>query len=339
MSFPIKCYACGNAFDTLKVTAALKCARCGSDDIDLDDRTASSPGTGWNQPRPDRLEGWNDYAGPLPGRNPAAGQNLVGDNTTTCQACGGTGVDTRASGGGYNEVPCRNCHGTGQQATHHTDPGSVNDATTSGPPVGGARYTANVTTSPFTWTTGSSNFTNSNSVTYTVTYPKQAGRRSSDPMGSADDYIRGTDPDYDNRSGDVRKADTRAPELKYRQNHPYSHGTKPLPLSGAKCPSCGNSNTQLIRDSKDEAWWHCPNCGSLANVDRNPEVNPFNPPADFKPDRDFEKKKRVAFRRKKEEPKTGKALKMVHATLQTNPGLTVGQALTLVRNALAKYPE
>lgn len=310
MSFPIKCYDCGHAFDTMRVTASLKCARCGSNDIDLDERTASG-GTGWNQPRPDRLEGWNDYAGPLPGANPYASQDNVADNTTTCQACGGTGVDQRASGGGYNENPCRNCHGTGQQATHTTNPGPTNDATTSGPPVGGSRF--------------------------------QAGRRSTDPMGSADDYIRGTSPDYDNRSGEPRKADTRHPDVKYRTSDAYAkpHVNKPLPLNGAKCPSCGTGATQIVRDSSDNAWWHCQNCGSLANVDANPSINPFAPPANFEPDRSFgeKKKKRAAFRRKTEEPKPGKALKMIHATLQTNPGLTVGQALTLVRNALAKYPE
>lgn len=334
MSFPIKCYACGNSFDTMRVTASLKCARCGSGDIDLDDRTAASGGTGWAKPRPDRLEGWNEYAGPLPGHNPQAGQNNVGDNTTTCQACGGTGVDQRASGGGYNEIPCRNCHGTGTQATHTTDPGSTNDATTSGPPVGGARFTATVSTPFVTWTTG--NTTGSTVVTTT------AGRHSSDPMGSADSYIRGTDPDYDVRSdtGKPRKADTRSPDIKYRvRNLPNAHPNTPLPLNGARCPSCGAGATQLVRDAKDNAWWHCQNCGSLANVDANPHINPFSPGPDFEPDRSFgEKKKRVAFRRKREEP-TGKALKMVHTTLQTNPGLTVGQALTLVRNALAKYPE
>lgn len=337
MSFPVKCYGCGNSFDTLKVTASLKCAACGSDDLDLDDRTAASGGTGWNQPRPDRLEGWNDYAGPLPGRNPLAGQNNVADNTTRCQACGGTGVDQRASGGGYNEIPCRNCHGTGQQATHATDPGPVND-NTSGPPVGGARYSASARV-PFVAASG--NTTNAYYSGGGGGSAYVAGRRSADPMGSADDYIRGTDPDYDTRSedGKPRKAPNRSPYVKVREPHPYSHGTAPLPLTGAKCPTCQAPSTQLVRDSKDNAWWHCQNCGSLANVDANPHINPFDPPADFEPDNSFgEKKKRVAFRRKKEEP-TGKALKMVQATLRTNPGLTVGQALTLVRNALSKYPE
>lgn len=333
MSFPIKCYACGGNFDTLKVTAALKCARCGSDDIDLDDRTAASGGTGWNQPRPDRLEGWNDYAGPLPGRNPAAGQNLVGGNTSVCQACGGTGIDERASGGGYNEIPCRNCHGTGQQATHTTTPGPVNDGTTSGPPVGGARFTASASVPFYSITTNS----NANNVTYTIT----SGRRSSDPLGSADDYIRGTDPDYDKRSenGEPRKAPSRSPHVKYRTSDAYAspHTNAPLPLS-APCPECGASSTQLIRDDKDHAWWHCPNCGSLANVDKNPSVNPFDRSTYSGPDRGFAEKKRVAFRRKKVE-KDGKVLKMVRATLQTNPGLSTGQALTLVRNALLKYPE
>lgn len=310
MSFPIKCYDCGHAFDTMRVTASLKCARCGSQEIDLDDRTASG-GTGWGQNRPDPLNGWNDYVGPLPGPNPYASTNNVGDNTARCQACGGSGMDSRASGGGYNEIPCRNCHGTGIAANHTTSPGGTNDPNSSGPQVGGARF--------------------------------QAGRRSSDPLGSADDYIRGTDPDYDNRSGEPRKADNRSPDVKYRTSDTYAkpHVNKPLPLNGARCPSCGTGATQLVRDGSDNAWWHCQNCGSLANVDANPSINPFSPPADFQPDRSFgeDKKKRTAFRRKKIEQKPGKALKMVQATLQTNPGLTVGQALTLVRNALAKYPE
>lgn len=313
MSFPIKCYDCGHAFDTMRVTASLKCARCGSDDIDLDDRTASG-GTGWGTPRPNPLDGWAvQTPGNYPGPNPYASTNNVGDNTTTCQACGGSGMDSRASGGGYNEIPCRNCHGTGQQATHTTSPGGVNDATNpAGPPVGGARF--------------------------------QAGRRSSDPFGSPDDHIRGTDPDYDNRNGEPRKADTRSPDVKYRTSDKFRqpHVNKPMPLTSAACPSCGASSTQLVRDDNNDAWWHCSNCGPLANIDRHPGINPYEPGTNFQPDRSFgtpQKKRRVGFRRKVEEPKPGKALKMVQATLQTNPGLTVGQALTLVRNALAKYPE
>lgn len=309
---PVVCYGCGNAFNAMRITASLKCGRCGSDDLDLDDRqphTAASPGTGWNQSRPDRLEGWAvQPPGNLPSPNPESGMKLT-PNTGVCPACNGTGQDTRASGGGYNEIPCRYCHGTGQAASHATTPGGLNDGTTNaGPPVGGARWA-------------------------------EAGRRSSDPLGSADDYIRGTDPDYDNRSGEPRKADTRAREVSYRlTSDPYNrpHPNAPVPIQAA-CPECYKnkqySRTQLVRDASDDAWWHCPNCGPLHNVDKDPSVNPFDPPQGFVPNRNM-KTKLARFRKK-----TGKALPMYREVVKNNPGLTNRQALTLVRNALLKYPE
>jgi hypothetical protein len=92
-----------------------------------------------------------------------------------------------------------------------------------------------------------------------------------------------------------------------------------------------------VRDKNDHANWTCQNCGVLADVDANPEVNPFSPGDDFKQP---EKKKTAIFRRRKQETVApGKTLKMVQATIKANPGLSVSEALTLVRNALVKYPE
>jgi hypothetical protein len=112
--------------------------------LNYNSKIAASPGTGWDKPMPDRLKGWDAYQGPTPGRNPMSDAKNDADNTSTCPACGGSGQDLRASGGGYNEIPCRTCHGTGVYTPPTAQPDTESlDAHTQGPESGGARWQTN----------------------------------------------------------------------------------------------------------------------------------------------------------------------------------------------------
>lgn len=108
-------------------------------DRDHGHRQAASPGTGWTQTRPDPLANWNEYAGPTPGGNENLDNKTDADATTVCPICHGSGTDPRASGGGYDEIVCRNCHGTGKVVYPTGQPQTEsNDAHKPGPvPLGG----------------------------------------------------------------------------------------------------------------------------------------------------------------------------------------------------------
>lgn len=273
MTYPIRCFNCDNRFQTIKLTASLRCARCASDDVDLDDsdvKTASSPGTGWNQPRPNTLEGWAVQPPTnLPGPNPKPLSEVspaVGTGgTTVCPACKGTGYDNRASGAGYDEIQCRTCHGTGRYNPPTSKPDTQQLDSAPKPPVGSAAWTAK-------------------KVPVTV-----AGKT----------YLA-----------------------------TVSSGIKALAIA-ASCPSCGNGHTKLARDAQDDAWWHCAKCGPLANLDKNPDINPFNPGK-------FTANRQMVTKTAANTPKTGTLLRKVHAIIKMNPGLTVEESLTLAR-ASAKY--
>lgn len=133
-------------------------------------RQAASPGTGWNKPHPDPRANWDEYAGPTPGYSPRMlEQNDHGD-THVCPACNGTGHDSRASGGGYDETSCRYCHGTGRVAYPTEGDIPAQDAHTPvGPPLGAGNH--GHYTSSMIYPTGT--FTSSNLGTpgnYTITY-------------------------------------------------------------------------------------------------------------------------------------------------------------------------
>lgn len=103
--------------------------------------TAASGGTGWTQDRPDPRANWNEYAGPTPGYNPKMKDKLDAGDSHVCPVCHGTGTDPRASGGGYDEVLCRNCDGTGRVAYETESEKPTLDAhTPSGPPLGAGNH-------------------------------------------------------------------------------------------------------------------------------------------------------------------------------------------------------
>jgi ribosomal protein L37AE/L43A len=311
------------------------------------------PGTGWNTTRPDRLQGWDEYQGPAVGHNPLDVSNIVADNGI-CPACGGSGVDTRASGGGYDEGNnCRLCNGTGRYNPPTSKPQVEQLDPHSGPASGGARWASvqqpNVTVTG-NWFGGggggNATFSTGATVPVMITYSDGSqwaasgqvtgGRRSTAPLGSPEDYIKGTTPGYGGWAKepepgeDYPKADTMSPATRYRQEKDYTHTGAPLKLDQAPCPNCRHQPTELHSNGV----WNCPSCGTLANVDDHPEVNPYDPGFAFKPDRSL-KVKGSLWRK----PKTAKLFKMVASIRETNTGLSVAESLTLARRALIEYPE
>ncbi len=117
----------------------LKTRPWGQDKIFPTKESVVAPGgTGWGKPHPAADANWSDYEGPKPGDNPYRDRKNDADASSTCPICNGTGSDPRASGGGYEENVCRNCHGTGKVTTWSNSRGSqTNDATvSSGPQLG-----------------------------------------------------------------------------------------------------------------------------------------------------------------------------------------------------------
>jgi hypothetical protein len=112
----------------------------------------------------------------------------------------------------------------------------------------------------------------------------------------------------------------------------------PFAMKGAACPNgdCNAQTTNLVHDYKNDAWWHCPNCGPLANVDRNPSINPYDPPKGFKPKpRQFRESKRV-FAKAED---SGRLLNVVASVSQQNPGLRPHEVVGIARETVRRYPE
>lgn len=306
--------------------------------------TRGSGGSGWGHAMPDPLKGWNDYAGPpVPGNNdPYQPGRDMSHNTTTCPVCRGTGYDVQ------DKTVCRECGGFGS-ITHPTQPEGPpatarRPGQTAVPQVGPVRSSRQVVISP---EFAAHLAAGGNGV------KRGRGRPSSDPFGSVEDHLQATSPDYRHRllqqtvpaqfdpkdtSTYYPSADSMSPAVKTRQNRPgfqpEIHGDEPYKMNDAWCPMCGHDPTHLERDAKDDAWWSCPNCGPLANVDKNPSVNPYDTDDDFEPDRNMKRSSR--FRRASK--KTGRIFKIMAAAQRTN-NLTDREAFELARRTVAAYPE
>lgn len=257
------------------------------------------PHTGWGKPMPSPTRGWSDYAGPLPATTP---RDAPVADSQVCPACNGSGYDL------IDKTTCRECQGTGTIVNSHpTSKGNdylhpqTNDATTSGPPTGGARWQG-----------------------------KGAARITD---GGPEDIIRSSTPQY---GGVTRQMHNTSPNV-YKRNddYEYAHGDQPLSLSDASCPSCGHAPTEVKKDRQDNAWWHCPNCGSLANLDRTPEVNPYEPGQDFTPNRKMKVGVSIIGSRN---VKTGKLFTIMAKATEHNQ-LTPAEALTLARRTLISFGE
>jgi hypothetical protein len=254
----LACQGCGFTGEVNRVSPGIRCA-CGSTDLKI---VSSSGGTGWNQPRPDPLRGWNQYAGPMPGSNPTPPPR----GPAKCQECKGTGMDVRDYG------TCRACKGLGVRPLTFGDFPE--------PQVARHNYPSTQTRVPFVGA-------------------KQGA--SYEPAALAERRARG------------------------------------FPMHEAPCPSCGHAPTHLVNDYKDDAWWHCPNCGPLANIDLHPEIDPYHPPEGFTPKgpRSF----RTSGKGGQRAQRTGRILRMLATVTSTNPGLRPSEALGIVRLTVKNYPE
>lgn len=331
------CWSCAAHAAVNKVTATLRCG-CGSDDVDLWDggreqlarvaavrsaRTVSFVDFMTKQAAPATLPGWNEYQGPMPGKNPMQVGPTQWPETdsggkTTCPVCHGSGFSLQDGG------PCRECGGSGK-LTPNTTPEP--------PAVARHNYPSTQTKVPF-----------------------MGQKRVATPgEDTVERVLQETTPGYSNRGpqGPARPgrafswndAEThfpkapngaRSPHLKNWEPRPYEHDTRGVfPMPGASCPNCGADPTHLKKDYKEDAWWTCPNCGPLANVDRNPSIDPYSPGEDFKPNGKAYRESKKIFSGKR----TGILLARLATIVQTNPGLTSREALGFARSSVRKYPE
>lgn len=337
------CWGCAGRGVVNRVTAGIRCT-CGSQDVDLWVNSTEQRGriaslglllepdeqdpflfaaymVKHSIPVGTEIPGWNEYTGPGPSANPMHNGFPPGD--VVCSECHGSGIDIQDGG------PCRACGTDGKR----TPPTSVT------PPPAVARHEGPSTQTkvPF------------------VGKKLQAGRKSSDPMGSVEEHIRATTPDWsaqttiappshpeipfgwEDLSTHYPRADTYSPHHRTYEPKQYVHEMKkPFVMPGTECPNCGHSPTHLVKDHKEDAHWACPNCGPLANVDANPEVDPYNPPAGFTP---MDPKKFKAAKKLFKGRKTGQLMARIAVIAEVSPGLTRREIVGLARESVQRYAE
>jgi hypothetical protein len=329
-SVPVCCFSCGNQACVNRVTANLRC-RCGSTDVDLFDGSPEQLQAlamakiartsfldfmreGASTPVGSEIKGWNVYEGPMPGPNPWGSPATAG---APCPACHGNKFDLQDGG------PCRECGGSGVM----TPTTSVSPA----PLVARHPEPTTQTKIPF------------------------MARRRVTAAPTVEDVLRATTPDYSDRGGKrppkgdgtpfswddtgthYPRADSMSPATRYRQERDYSQ-TPPghFAMPGAACPNCGADPTHLVKDHKENAWWHCPNCGPLANIDQHPQIDPYAPEEGFTPNSGgFKEGKTATY----EGQDRGSLLRMVATTAQANSGLSPREVVFLARAAVSRYLE
>lgn len=113
----------------------------------------------------------------------------------------------------------------------------------------------------------------------------------------------------------------------------YSHAQEaPLILRGASCPNCDSPNTHLVT-AANGGWWSCPNCGPMVNIDKHPNVDPYNPPKGFKPQpRSFKSAS-------KRDPQSSRIVTVISSVAKQNPGLMPHEVVGLARETVRRYPE
>lgn len=343
---PIFCGDCGRDDVVVgKLATSLRCQGCGSGNLGLtgvDPRpnqvshhaavmdpgmmipaairhTAApkGPGTGWGQPHPDPLNGWNMYVGPTPQTMPRTAP--VAD-TDVCPVCHGSGYDL------IDKVKCRECGGLGR-VTYPTQSSGTHDydATTHTSPAGGSALASLGLTAE------------ASQALHTAGRPN-----TKDPYGPEYQNMHG-DPNYRSRVSPSIEFDPGnkesfypsspnvSPHVKTREDRDYNAPSGPYQMDQAACPNCGHAPTQLVKDKNQDAWWHCPSCGPLANIDRNPEVNPYSPPRDFTPDRGM---KTGGFLSRNH--RTGRLLAILAKIHEANE-LTEREAVGLARRTVSQY--
>lgn len=329
MPIDVICMSCAYTASVNKVTAGLRCA-CGSTDLDAytgtaeqnahiarlrAPRSASAPtfaqfmGAGV----PKNVEpNWDEYVGPMPGPN----QMSNGVGPVRCPNCNGGKFDIQEGG------ICRACVGQGvlTPTTSVTPP----------PAVAPHHYPSNETKVPF------------------MGRRKKAGRPSSDPLGSPEEHIKATTPgwgergvrqptepfSWDNEASHYPKAQDSSPATKIREPYDYEQTPdRPFEMPGTSCPNCKTGPLTLQKDHREDAWASCRNCGPLANVDKAPEIDPYNMPSGFLPGKGYKAASLLGSR------KTGRLLRMISNSSRANPGLTEAELVFVARRSLRKYPE
>lgn len=317
MPYTVKCFGCSNVGMVNKISAHLTCT-CGSQDIDLIDPaevtflefmgvTANSGGTGWNHTMPDALDGWSDYAGPPPGASPMP--TPTPNNPFTCQECQGSKVDVRDGG------TCRACKGTGTR--------TPTTAEAPEPMVKRHDYPSTQTKIPFV------------GADRTLRSPEEVIKHTTPGWVIGDGIVPPKPGEQSARmpniSPHLKTRDDDAARKRYSDEGLSRARQKGYAMQDAICPRCEHAPTHLV-PSATGAWWHCPNCGPLTNIDKHPEVNPYDPPAGFK--RQDPTSFRPVGRRRKA---TGRVFDMVITVASTNPGLSDREVVTLVRRTAQKY--
>jgi hypothetical protein len=316
MSIAIFCADCHATGEVERVTPGLMC-RCGSANLGLDGvdpkpsiHTAAptGPGTGWGRPRPDPTAGWDQYQGPPPTPNPY-GPRDGNHPEDSCPECLGSGYDL------IDKCPCRACFGTGRRNPTTSAPADATHPLTwdshQGPPAGGARWQGTAT----------------RQITYPAGSPTpestQTGHGPGTRVSRAQSHAT-PHPSVSAQPTPVRApGDTSAPRT-------AAH----FPLVTASCPKCGQRNaTQLTADLANHAWWDCRRCGGLADLDRHPEIDPFDPPPALPSER-----RRKASRLRRAPKPDGRLFPMLDAITAAND-ISPREALTLARRALTAHPE
>lgn len=367
-SIDIICCGCGDTGSVARVTAGLQC-QCGSTDLDLwtgstdQHRLAAyapsapapfvvqayteypSQHVPTHQP-PSTLPGWSEYQGPAPGQNVMSNGMPA---SMTCPVCHGSKMDPQ---GGYGPAPCRTCHGTGVYTPMTSMPE---------PMVARHPYPSNQTPVPFLGTPGGENETPR--IPDSAQKGRHHGSAAVDEEGKhrrftpgnplASEYqLAHTDPGYspyqkdqfgqrpkiqefnrNNEESYYPRAPERSRAVNYRVERDYTQPPKQEhTLNGARCPNCQHEPLTMRKDHKEDAWVTCPNCGPLYNQDRNLDVNPWNLPHEL-PAGKFKATSAKTSRVRK----TGRVLPMFDSVVRSNPGLSAWEALTLVRQTVARY--
>lgn len=311
----------------LSVVASLMCT-CGSDDFDvLDEHTAAGPKeySSTSVPThtpPPTIEGWNEYQGPMPGQNTES--NGI-PTPITCPICHGSGFDPEDGMGGK----CRTCHGSGFYTP-------MTEATP--PMVARHPYPSTQTKVPFMGSPGTTANAKGFSDPMQVEYQLRHTDPQYDPQGPKGPESKGLPFNPNRVETHYPKSPERSRAINYRKPHDYSQETaKPFQMPGTHCPNCGHEPLGLKRDHNDDAWASCPNCGPLVNIDRHPEYDPYK----FHWDTEFPKGRGDKFKDKEARrtagKKTGRLLSIIASVHQSNPGLTVQEAVTLARQTVARY--
>lgn len=126
---------------------------------------------------------------------------------------------------------------------------------------------------------------------------------------------------------------TKTPFLGQRKKAPTVRG---FPLTGASCPRCGAADTAIVADDREHAHWYCSMrlCGSLVDLDKHPEVDPYHP-QDIRDGKDeFWHGKRVSAARK-----DGQLMRRMATITRVNPGLGLSEVVHLARQSVIQYPE